>query len=67
MLSSHITLPGSRDFSGGTQVCNRCENKKLTNDGVDIGNGRWVCGNCWRGKAARLNGAAAAFAKPRSK
>jgi hypothetical protein len=65
MLGSHITLPGSRDFSGKTCECSRCKRIKLTNDGVSIGANRWVCGACWRGKIAQSGGGTPSFKRGR--
>lgn len=62
MLEENIVLNKSRDISGYMETCSRCDGRKPTNDGVYLGQAKWVCGKCWRKKATRPTGAMAALA-----
>jgi recombinational DNA repair protein (RecF pathway) len=62
MLDENINLNKSRDISGYTQTCSRCDTSRPTDDGVYMGQGKWVCGKCWRKRATRPTGAMAALA-----
>jgi hypothetical protein len=65
MMENDITLRGMRDISGRMANCSRCSERRPTDGGVELGPARWVCGKCWRTKAARPLGALAALAAER--
>ena len=52
MIDTHITLPGSKDFSLPTDTCYRCGNTKTGSDGVYMAQ-KFICGVCWRKHATR--------------
>jgi hypothetical protein len=65
MLTENINLNQSRDISGYSATCTRCDVRKPKDDGVYLGSTQWVCGKCWRLKATRPTGAMAALAAER--
>lgn len=38
------------------KLCNKCEEKKPPEGGMDMGNGRWMCAVCWTHRATRPKG-----------
>lgn len=38
--------------SGRTRHCSVCEQTRPIEGGIEKSPGRWVCGSCWRKKAA---------------
>lgn len=62
MLDHHIVLENSRDGGAYLRLCSRCGCNRSKTDGVEMGQDKWLCGKCWRGKATRPTGAVAALA-----
>jgi len=62
MIDTHITLPGSRDFSLPSSTCSKCGNEKTGSDGVYMGQ-KFICGMCWRRHATRGYGAVGSRSK----
>ena len=67
MLTENITLDRSRDISGYSATCSRCDTYKPKDGGVQLSQTKWVCGKCWRLKATRPSGAMAALAAEKRK
>lgn len=57
MLNTQIVLPGSSDFNGRRDDCYKCGAGRAKQDGVELGAGKFICGHCWRNRAARKAGA----------
>ena len=33
--------------------CSKCDEERAPEGGVDMGNGKWLCANCWTIRATR--------------
>ena len=56
MLHTQIVLPRSNDFNGKFDDCFKCGSARAKQDGVELAAGKFICGNCWRSRAARKQG-----------
>jgi hypothetical protein len=57
MLDGTMNLPGSHDLGTRKIGCYKCGRERLNGGGVDLGPAKFICGECWRLRATRPNGA----------
>lgn len=52
-VKQQLTLRDSPRNTHPMKPCYKCEERKPPEDGMDMGNGRWMCAACWTHRATR--------------
>jgi len=53
-VNNHIRLNGNM-HGHKLQLCNKCEEKKPPEGGVQMSASRWICASCWTNRVTSQN------------
>jgi len=53
-IKHQITLNGNQKYrTHPPKFCNKCNEQRLPEGGIEMGPGRWVCATCWAKRAMK--------------